>query len=228
MRKRQPWQTGVQNACPRCGQQHVAEQTYSDTVEFRNLTLDTEGLQRYECADCYFQWHTDTQSAHNLEIQRTAYQVERDRVRQRDGLLGSNEIAQVREALGLNQREAAQLFGGGFNAFNKYESGEVLQSQAMDRLLRLALALGKAQAVPMLEAISRGEPAIGRPLASHEHGMFVEFVVSGFTKARSSPKAYRGKNKTQAKVDSVNDLSSAHSPPNIRSYHRQMRETLQT
>jgi HTH-type transcriptional regulator/antitoxin MqsA len=40
--------------------------------------------------------------------------------------------------LGLTQETASKIFGGGENAFSKYESGKVAQSAAMDRLLRLA------------------------------------------------------------------------------------------
>lgn len=46
----------------------------------------------------------------------------------------------ARRTLGLSQEEAARLFGGGRNAFSKYERGEVAQSVAMDRLIRLCLS----------------------------------------------------------------------------------------
>ena len=38
----------------------------------------------------------------------------------------------------LTQEEAAKVFGGGVNAFSKYERGEVTQSAAMDKLIRVA------------------------------------------------------------------------------------------
>jgi len=37
----------------------------------------------------------------------------------------------------LTQKDASSLFGGGANAFSKYERGDVIQSDAMDRLMRL-------------------------------------------------------------------------------------------
>lgn len=221
MRTRQPWQTGVQSVCPRCKQQHVAEKTYSDTVEFRNLTLDLEGLQRYTCADCHFHWHTTEQTAHNQEVQRAAYQLERDRVRQRDGLLGSAEIAKAREALGLNQREAAQLFGGGFNAFNKYESGEVLQSQAMDRLLRLAVGLGKDRVVPMLEAISKGEPVVeGRGPQTVRERFNAYTVVIYQAKRSATPPLPAAPRRWSVGTKHV----ALTSRPSINSYQYQMQE----
>lgn len=48
------------------------------------------------------------------------------------------QIRAIREACGLSQQEAARVFGGGPKAFEKYESGEVVPSAAMIRLLILA------------------------------------------------------------------------------------------
>jgi putative zinc finger/helix-turn-helix YgiT family protein len=47
-------------------------------------------------------------------------------------------IRAIREACGLSQREASQVFGGGPKAFEKYESGEVAPGGSMTRLLVLA------------------------------------------------------------------------------------------
>lgn len=60
--------------------------------------------------------------------------------RKADGLLSPDEVRNARHALGLNQEQAARLFGGGRNAFSKYERGEVAQSVAMDRLIRICSA----------------------------------------------------------------------------------------
>ncbi|MDC0738537.1 type II toxin-antitoxin system MqsA family antitoxin [Cognatishimia sp. SS12] len=53
------------------------------------------------------------------------------------GLLLPEQIKKVRLALGLSQREAGRLIGGGPNAFQKYESGDVLLSKSADTALRL-------------------------------------------------------------------------------------------
>jgi HTH-type transcriptional regulator/antitoxin MqsA len=63
----------------------------------------------------------------------------RDAWRKIDGLLTASEIVELRNKLGLTQQEAAKIFGGGINAFSKYERSEVIQSIAMDKLMRLAL-----------------------------------------------------------------------------------------
>ena len=128
--------------CPHCGAAKIKARTFSDTVDFRGLTIDAEGLHDSLCAKCAHVWTTDAQRTRNNATVRAAYALTRDKLRSMQGLLSGPEIAQVRNDLKLNQREAAALFGGGLNAFNKYESGEVLQSFAMDRLLRLARKMG--------------------------------------------------------------------------------------
>ena len=55
-----------------------------------------------------------------------------------DGLLTGSEVKSLRERLGLRQSDAARIFGGGPVVFSKYESDDVAQSEAMDRLLRVA------------------------------------------------------------------------------------------
>lgn len=46
-------------------------------------------------------------------------------------------IAGVRKKLRLGQREAAELFGGGVNAFSRYENGKTKPPLALVRLLKL-------------------------------------------------------------------------------------------
>lgn len=58
--------------------------------------------------------------------------------KQIQGLLTGTEVLKLRKAWGLNQAEAAKVFGGGPVAFSKYEADDVIQSDAMDKLLRLA------------------------------------------------------------------------------------------
>jgi HTH-type transcriptional regulator/antitoxin MqsA len=46
-------------------------------------------------------------------------------------------IATVRKKLGLDQREAAELFGGGVNAFSRYETGRTKPPLALVKLLKV-------------------------------------------------------------------------------------------
>jgi HTH-type transcriptional regulator/antitoxin MqsA len=46
-------------------------------------------------------------------------------------------IIRVRKKLALDQREAAEIFGGGVNAFSRYETGKTKPTVALVKLLRL-------------------------------------------------------------------------------------------
>jgi HTH-type transcriptional regulator/antitoxin MqsA len=46
-------------------------------------------------------------------------------------------VAGVRKKLALDQREAAEIFGGGVNAFSRYETGKTKPPLALVKLLRV-------------------------------------------------------------------------------------------
>jgi len=48
-----------------------------------------------------------------------------------------NYIVKVRRKLALDQREAAEIFGGGVNAFSRYENGKTKPPLALVKLLKM-------------------------------------------------------------------------------------------
>jgi HTH-type transcriptional regulator/antitoxin MqsA len=46
-------------------------------------------------------------------------------------------IVKVRKKLALDQREAAEIFGGGVNAFSRYENGKTKPPLALVKLLKV-------------------------------------------------------------------------------------------
>lgn len=52
-------------------------------------------------------------------------------------IVDPNFIANVRKKLSLDQREAAEIFGGGINAFSRYENGKTKPSLALVKLLKV-------------------------------------------------------------------------------------------
>ena len=95
----------------------------------------------------------------------------RDAWRKADGFLTGAEIVALRRQLGLTQQQAAQFFGGGANAFSKYERGEVVQSEAMDKLMRLALADQPVDVVDWL----RVRAGVQKPVLAAGYGKVVAF-----------------------------------------------------
>ncbi|MBM3571952.1 MAG: type II toxin-antitoxin system MqsA family antitoxin [Alphaproteobacteria bacterium] len=54
-----------------------------------------------------------------------------------EGLLTPDDVRRIRKRLHLTQKDAGRLIGGGPNAFQKYESGDVLVSHAVTSALLL-------------------------------------------------------------------------------------------
>lgn len=52
-------------------------------------------------------------------------------------IVDPNFIAKVRKKLALDQREAAEIFGGGVNAFSRYENGKTKPPLALIKLLKV-------------------------------------------------------------------------------------------
>ncbi|MCF6319260.1 MAG: type II toxin-antitoxin system MqsA family antitoxin [Proteobacteria bacterium] len=84
------------------------------------------------CSDCGREYLLRDQILRNDARLREAKKVV-------DGLLTSQEIKTARLKLRLTQEQASLVFGGGKNAFSKYESSEVSQSKSMDKLIRTCL-----------------------------------------------------------------------------------------
>ncbi len=117
--------------CPVCEQAKLCESVFADDFKHGDKTVRVEGLECYICENC------GANPVFPGQIRRNHLYIA-DAKRRADGLLTGGEIKTIRAKLGLSQSEAAQLFGGGGNAFSKYERGDVLQSKPMDKLLRMA------------------------------------------------------------------------------------------
>jgi len=64
-----------------------------------------------------------------------------------EGLLGPEEIRNIRKRLHLSQEAAGLMIGGGPRAFQKYESGDLLPSRAANSALALLAHDPKALSV---------------------------------------------------------------------------------
>lgn len=53
------------------------------------------------------------------------------------GIIDPEFITHVRKKLDLDQREAAVIFGGGVNAFSRYETGKTKPPLALIKLFKL-------------------------------------------------------------------------------------------
>ena len=115
-------------ACPECGSVMRFEER-DDVLVYKgqSRTIKTRGWWCTGCDEAIFTG--EPLVAHEKAFLQFKAEV--------DGVLGPAEVARIRTALGLSQRKASELLGGGPRAFQKYESGTQALSVAMSHLLRL-------------------------------------------------------------------------------------------
>lgn len=116
--------------CPICEEGHLHPHVGSNSVEHRGECASLD-LHFSVCDAC----GSEQAGAAQLRKNKRSMVEFRKKV---DGLLTGSQVRSIRKNLGLSQAEAARVFGGGPVAFSKYESDDVAQSEAMDKLLRLA------------------------------------------------------------------------------------------
>lgn len=117
--------------CDECGIGTLSPATWEGTFRHGDASVTVSGLECHRCSHC------GADPVFTDQIRRNQTRIA-DAKRTHDGLLTGEQIRAIRESLNLSQQLAAQIFGGGTNAFSKYERGDVIQSAAMDGLLSLA------------------------------------------------------------------------------------------
>ncbi len=132
-------------SCPECERHSLRAATRSMTVVHDGSPLEVSDLECYRCSDC------GAEVAFPEQIRRNQLLIA-DAKRDAMGLLRGEQIRALREAFGFSQPDAARIFGGGPNAFSKYERGEVLQSVPMDRLMKVVAAYPLVLAFLQVEA----------------------------------------------------------------------------
>lgn len=73
-------------------------------------------------------------TAEDIKVSDTALKELRLQV---ENLLKPQDVKRIRTKIGLTQREAGSILGGGPNAFQKYEQDTVTVSKPMSNLLRV-------------------------------------------------------------------------------------------
>lgn len=126
--------------CRACKEAHMEEVVYSEDLTVKGVDLHVEGLLHLECPSCNAAIETAAQMDYNGKLVQQAYQKHRVAFKKANDLLTGEQIRLFRtEQWKLTQKQAATIFGGGPTAFSKYETEDVVQSTAMDRLLRVTI-----------------------------------------------------------------------------------------
>lgn len=101
--------------CPICGEQALKHEIRPVPYTYKGhaFTIDQPAEWCSACGEGII--HPEDNKAVQASIQEEKARI--------DGLLTPQQIQKIRKFLKLNQKEASRLFGGGINAFNRYENG---------------------------------------------------------------------------------------------------------
>ena len=117
--------------CPSCGAAELVHDTRDVTYTYKGQATGIPGVEGEFCPACaeiimdqkngdqYMELIGQFQRQVNAAYVDPAY------------------IAKVRKKLDLDQREASEIFGGGVNAFSRYETGRAKPPLALVKLLKV-------------------------------------------------------------------------------------------
>ena len=116
--------------CPGCGAAELIRNTRDIPYSYKGETTILKTTGDF-CPACGESIHDMKDSERVMrEMQAFSKQVNA-------GLVDPAFIVKVRKKLALDQREAAEIFGGGVNAFSRYETGKTKPPLALVKLLKV-------------------------------------------------------------------------------------------
>lgn len=116
--------------CPECDGGTVHEKRDMPYSYKGNVTVIT-GVEGDYCVDC------DEVVLDLVESRRVSAAMLAFNKRVNAGIVPPEYITAVRKKLGVNRREAGEIFGGGPNAFSRYETGKTNPSIPLVMMLKL-------------------------------------------------------------------------------------------
>ncbi len=116
--------------CVSCGNDRMQHESRNLTFTYKAQHIVVEAVEGWYCPDCGEAYLEDNgryaESCAALVRQTTTAEA--------------TLIREARKKLGLTQREAGELFGGGVSAFSEYERGKMQPHKATLLLLKLLKA----------------------------------------------------------------------------------------
>jgi len=117
--------------CPFCGAAELIHDTRDLSYTYKGETTTIAAVTGDFCPDC-------GEAVLNREFRaRYGEAIGQFRRQVNSAFVDPGFIARVRRKLNLDQRAAAQLFGGGDNAFSRYENGKAKPPLALVKLFKL-------------------------------------------------------------------------------------------
>ncbi|OGS94163.1 MAG: hypothetical protein A3K04_06645 [Gallionellales bacterium RBG_16_56_9] len=119
----------MRHLCLNCEQADMVRRKKDAVIAYRGHQATVRALDGWHCPACgeiEFARKEGERYAQALEKLRLKVDAEE-----------AAELARIRKKLGLSQRRAAEISGGGVNAFSRYENGKARPVAAVVNLFRL-------------------------------------------------------------------------------------------
>lgn len=117
--------------CPYCGEAELKKGTRDMPYIYKGEQTLIKAVRGDFCPAC------DEVVLDNSESARTSELMLKFNKEVNSAYIDPAFITQVRKKLHLDQREAAEIFGGGINAFSRYENGKTKPPLALVQLLKV-------------------------------------------------------------------------------------------
>lgn len=117
--------------CPCCGGAELVHETRDMPYAYKGKETILSAIEGDYCPSCG-EVVLDAENGNRLSDLVGLFQRQVNAV-----LVDPAYIATVRRKLKLDQRQAGEIFGGGVNAFSRYETGKTQPPLALVKLLRL-------------------------------------------------------------------------------------------
>lgn len=118
----------MSNICPACDVGTLRARVADRNFLYEGVRLTARNLHYSECDHC----GEEVVLAPQSKLNEVKYA---DAKKEHLGLWSCGRIERFRTDWGMTQQIAAKIFGGGANAFSKYERGEVIHSRSMNLLM---------------------------------------------------------------------------------------------
>ena len=117
--------------CPVCGAAELIHDTRDLPYTYKGETTVIPAVTADFCPAC------DESITDMAETERVMAEMKAFHKQVNAAIVDPVFIVQVRKKLALGQREAAEIFGGGVNAFSRYETGKTKPPLALVKLFKL-------------------------------------------------------------------------------------------
>ena len=117
--------------CPCCGNAELVSEARDYPYTYKGESTVITAVEGDHCPSC---GEAILDREHGDRFSRLIGEFQK---RVNSDLVDPAFIANVRKKLELDQREAGELFGGGVNAFSRYENGRTKPPVALVKLLKL-------------------------------------------------------------------------------------------